>query len=97
MARKIYKFPLGQVNRTVAVAEMPWGARVLDVQLQDDVHVAWAEIDSEETRLVRRRFHLFYTGMVIPADSALTYLRTDQRDGLVFHIYLDTKQYTDEA
>lgn len=70
--------------------KMPKGARVLSVQIQNDIPTMWALVDTEremETVL----FHIFCTGDTIPRlfnYGPLDHLATFQQGIYVWHIFL---------
>jgi hypothetical protein len=74
--RTIYKY---QIHGTGAYFEMPLGARILCVQLQNDVPTMWALVDPN-AELVRRYFYLMVTGGTFDAEG-LAYVGTYQLAG----------------
>lgn len=68
---------------------MPANAKILHVDVQNEVPCIWAEIDTIETQKVERRFHIFGTGHKMPAKVALDHLGTFLIDHgrFVFHVY----------
>lgn len=87
--RTIWKWKLFENTtwdeRDRPLIKMPFGARVLTVQMQDDQPCVWAEVD-DDAMLVERRFVIVGTGTEKPRD-ALRYLGTWQQSGFVFHLY----------
>lgn len=81
----IWKFPLqAEPDQTI---EMPYGAKIIAVQSQNDVPHIWAEC-SVGSKMVTRRFRVIATGEEV--DSFMgTYLGTVQIHAgmFIFHIY----------
>ena len=70
--------------------DMPQGAQVLDVQVQDGEPQLWALVDPAlETEA--RWFRVFGTGQSVP-DATLRYVGTFQLEGgmLVLHLFSET-------
>jgi hypothetical protein len=86
MQNTIWKFPLVQ-GRTNHI-EMPVGAEILTVQVQDIVPSIWALVDPNAEKEVRS-FNTFGTGHPIEEDIARKYIGTYQLGGgeLVFHVF----------
>lgn len=69
--------------------DMPCGARILSVQVQNGEPVLWALVDPE-ARELRRHFRLAGTGhMIDQAPADLLFIGTMQLRGgaLVFHLF----------
>ena len=87
MHQTIWKYPL-QFKETTRL-NMPEGARPLTVQMQGAVPTLWAVVDSDNTTLEVRQFHLAGIGHPLRAIDPLhtPYLGTFQAQGLVFHVF----------
>ena len=85
--KRVYKYPL-EVNDEVSV-NMPKGARVLSVQVQNGRPCLWAAVDPCETSQEERRFRIAGTGHPIEDDVVDGFIGTIQMyDGrLVFHVF----------
>lgn len=87
--KTIWKY---QIEAMVQVLEMPEGAEVLTVQLQDETITLWAIVDTEKPK-ESRRFEVIGTGHSIEVDvskdSQLIYISTVQNKSkrLVWHIF----------
>lgn len=83
--KTIWKFPLKVID--VQAIEMPSGANMLAVQMQQGTPCVWAEVDPEAER-VTRHIAIFGTGHPMP-DRVMEYISTFQlHDGaLVFHAF----------
>ena len=68
--------------------ELPWGARILDVQEQDGLCL-WASIDPKEERKVGRHIWVIGTGWNPIYLDNLEHISTIQQrnTALVFHIF----------
>lgn len=81
----IYKYQFEIAGRVEI--EMPAGANVLSIQLQDDKPTVWAMVETTYS-LERRVFRIYGTGHKL--DMFATegrYLGTIQLEGLVWHIF----------
>jgi hypothetical protein len=79
--RTIYKYPVpGDMD-----IEMPEGARVLCVQVQNGIPMLWALVDPN-AEFVTRRFRLMVTGATF-SDKGLSYIGTYQIDWFVGHVF----------
>ena len=80
--RVVHKFymPVGAIN----LHDIPAGACLLTVQLQDGKPFMWAELDDAAPK-VRRRFEFFGTGRPIP--NGWVYVGTVQEGAFVWHLY----------
>jgi hypothetical protein len=93
----IYKYALRQEE--LQMIQMPAGARVLTVQVQNNVPCLWAIVDPEEKKMVQRGFAIYGTGYPMRIVEVVQYVGTFQLcDGsLVFHVFTDGKEYAQEA
>lgn len=79
--KTVHKFPLWA---DAARVQMPAGARVLAVQIQNGVPCLWAEVDTEQ-QLETRIFRTVGTGHEL--GDGLVYVGTYQMPPLVFHVF----------
>ena len=83
MARTVWKFELGLEDK--GDVDMPVGAHIIDVRMQNGVPCIWAIVDSEGDRETRR-FLIAGTGWPLPgAGRHVGTVHTDR--GLVWHIF----------
>jgi len=76
MNETIYKYPLPLDN--LSIIDMPTGAHVLCVQVQNDIPCLWAIVDPQQP-LERRPFRLSGTGHLLALDvGASRYIGTFQ-------------------
>lgn len=68
--------------------DMPQGARVLCVQVQDDAPHIWVEVDPQRMEIERRSFYVTGTGLPLPLNT-LSYIGTFQlfNGEFVGHLY----------
>ena len=61
--KTIYKYPVGKDvhHNSVIEIEMPKGARILDIQMQNGEPMLWAIVNPKHS-LRKRVFHVFGTG-----------------------------------
>jgi hypothetical protein len=76
--KTIYKYTL-----TPSV-EMPIGAEILDIQMQDDLIRMWALVDPNAP-LEERRFETVGTGWSVGA--GLQHIKTFQEGSFVWHVF----------
>jgi len=85
----IWKFPIKSIGNDAL--EMPLGASVLTVQVQNEIPVIWARVDPEQPK-VRRRVWIAVTGgrIELPVIEDSDYIGTFQlHDGrFVGHVFL---------
>lgn len=87
----IWKFSLD--IQDVQSFEMPNGAKILSVQVQDGTPCLWAFVNSSAQK-EERRFHIFGTGHRIPPHfSEEHYIGTVQthEGALVWHVFEEPK------
>lgn len=82
MTSVIWKYQLRDVRTTV---EMPYGAKVLCVQLQEGYPTIWALVDPLAPKECRT-FEVVGTGHKVDA-AATTYIGTWQDDPFVWHLF----------
>ena len=68
--------------------QMPSGAKILTVQIQQETVQLWACVDPDQT-LILRQIRIHGTGHHVPNHDKLKYISTFQlQDGnLVFHVF----------
>ena len=68
--------------------QMPNGAKILNVQIQQETVQLWACVDQEQT-LVSREIRIHGTGHNVPNHDKLKYISTFQShdEKLVFHVF----------
>lgn len=88
----IWKYPL-KINDTNTI-DMPEGARILCVQIQNGGPCLWALVDTQSPIKVPRVIETFGTGHPMN-DSLREYIGTYQlHDGaLVFHVFEQTDEW----
>ena len=81
----IYKYTL-EPGRTKL--QMPQGAQVLTVQMQNGTPCLWAKVDPTRPAELRI-FDVYGTGHTMPDDPRMVYVATFQMDGgaLVWHAF----------
>lgn len=83
MSRVIWKYPLAPADEQTI--QMPQGAYVMPVQIQDDAPCLWALVDPSkpvESHVIR----IIGTGNPC-GDYPGRYIGTVQLDGLVWHVF----------
>lgn len=90
----IYKYPMSEETSEI---QMPAGAKILCIQMQNNIPTIWALVD-ETVKLETRDFQTVGTGW--PLNEAVLefpFVGTVQDSrGLVWHIFETTKAYTDD-
>lgn len=83
----IFKYQLETTDEQIV--EMPLGAEVLTVQVQNEIPCIWAKVNPNHTP-IRYRFRIFGTGHTIEEDFTGKYIGTYQlfNGSGVFHIFL---------
>ena len=92
--RTIHKYllPLQLQHADVAIL-MPFQAKILTVQMQNDSLVLWAEIVTSAKPYVTRRFAVYGTGWTLPeypwggGASDDCYIGTVQNGSYAWHVY----------
>ena len=83
--RTVFKYPLS-TNREFTI-ELPLGARLLHIGLQENMPTLWAEVDKNSS-LERRTFFCIGTGYDIPDNAS--YVGTIEQSGYyMWHYYID--------
>ncbi len=83
----IYKYPIPLQDQFVI--PMPFGSKILSVQIQKGQPCIWAIVDTDK-EICARSFLMFGTGHPLPHDiMALPFIGTFQTLGgdLVFHLF----------
>ena len=70
---------------------LPLGARILDVQLQNDIPTLWAAVDPA---LAPEEYwvDIIGTGSFVPENLIQYYVKTVQQDQLVWHIFVTKEE-----
>lgn len=84
--KKIFKYTIQTPSQNPSV-QLPVGAKILKVGVQDDKIVFWAEVDTYNV-IETKHFEVFGTGWELPEDSTLVYLGTVFMGEYVFHVYV---------
>lgn len=84
--KTIWKYPLEFTDKQIV--QLPWGARILDVQEQDGLCL-WAMIDPKEERKIKRHIFIIGTGWNPMCLDHMKHISTLQQKNtpLVFHIF----------
>ena len=85
----IHKFPmLNLQHNAVLEVEMPKGAKVLDIQVQNETAMIWAIVNPKHSTR-KRVFHVFGTGFEMEdyEKKHYDYIKTVQNGPLVWHIF----------
>jgi hypothetical protein len=85
VSKRVWKFPLPVLEGDVFTIDMPFGADILTLQMQDRTPTLWALVDPYADS-VSRQFRIAGTGHPI-ADKIRGYVGTFQTGGLVFHLF----------
>ena len=87
MKKQIWKYALSDFSTNL---QIPKGAEILTVQIQNHVPCMWILVDPEE-ELEERQFEAFGTGFTITYSNRITYkyIATYQlaEGSLVFHLF----------
>lgn len=85
----IWKYPLKFGDARRVVLEMPYGAKLLCLQLQNEEPCLWAQVDPTG-KTVERTFAAYLTGQTLP-DDPQSYVGTFQVSNawgiFVLHVY----------
>lgn len=89
--RVIYKYKLKLEDEQKI--EMPFGSKLLCVQMQDDVPCLWADVDPDCSATEHRKILIIGTGHKNEALPCATYISTFQMSNgaLVFHVFEDER------
>lgn len=87
MIKQIWKF---EINPNKVIIEMPKGAEILTIQIQDENPCIWALVNPENEKDLRH-FEIYGTGHDIKYgfDTSRVYINTFQmhNGSLVFHLF----------
>jgi len=88
----IYKYDIGNKKGVMHPIDMPFGAHILDVQIQDrgvagSVFCLWAVVEENSIDVRERRFWILGTGWDIPKGVVLEHISTVQIGGFVWHVF----------
>lgn len=86
----IWKYPFSTQGELTI--DMPEGAKVLSLQVQNGAPCLWALVRPEK-KVRTRYFRVFGTGHPIELKTSFVFIGTYQLDWLVFHVFEDTKVY----
>lgn len=84
--KAIYKYPIKIVDKQVI--EMPIGANILSIQMQNGIATIWAIVSTKEC-FTPVKIRIFATGEEIPSGSVLRYIGTIQDEIYVWHVFID--------
>ncbi len=86
-SRMIYKYCL--ILDSIQELELPCGADILDIQIQNKKLTLWALVDPHQKKLQKRIFSLKGTGHLLEGiENLKKYITTIQySEGYVWHIY----------
>jgi hypothetical protein len=87
--RRIFKFPLDDYGYTPTVM-MQSDAKILCVQVQEDVMVIYAEVEPLHA-MVERQLHVVNTGNTVPRDAEYIGTVMRQHGQFVHHIYIESE------
>jgi len=87
--RAIWKFKLDEGVDCFAI-DMPKGASILALQLQNGAPCLWALVPDVDARCETRTFRLYGTGLLIPEGRNVQYIGTFQQPPYVFHLFEET-------
>lgn len=87
----IYKYPITLNHGQACELKLPFGAVILDIQIQDDKPVLWAIVDTKKATEDRRIISV-WTGKEFNYCYGLLHIKTltDAR-GLVWHVFEDSR------
>lgn len=82
--KQIFKYPIKSLSSVEF--EMPAGAKILTVQMQNGIPCIWALVNPNKT-IQCRKFIIFGTGHQIHDPDNVSYIGTFQSSGLVYHLF----------
>lgn len=83
--KTIWKYPIALADEQII--HFPVGANFLTAQKQGVICI-WAEVESDQTKMVPVKIFVLGTGHPKP-EAAATYLGTIQDGGFVWHVFAD--------
>ena len=89
MSNRIYKYPLKPTG--TQNVNMPDGARILCVQMQDGVGTLWALVDADSNSTTDRIIRIVGTGNTFQDSNLCDYIGTVLDDGMVYHVWERTR------
>ena len=87
--KRVYKFPVDNYSYTPTIM-MQSDAKILCVQVQDDVTVIYAEVEPLHA-LIERQLHVVNTGNVVPHNAEYIGTVMRQHGQLVHHVYIESE------
>jgi len=84
MSFAIYKYPIN--NESYQQINMPKDAKILSVQLQNNMPCIWAMVNLDNPMEIRK-FYWFFTGEQMDDPDAYTYIATFQLGWMVCHLF----------
>jgi len=89
MSKRIYKYPIPVSDEQII--RLPFGYRIISVQVQGLIPTIWAIVDDEQPMMVDVKVKTFVTGQELPDHHFLNYHGTYQLQGgnLVYHVFTD--------
>lgn len=87
--KTIYKFKI--IIADTFSLEMPFGAKILKVDIQNEEPVLWALVNTDYETHETVYFRLIGTGHPMPKDILLKYVDTFQQPPFVWHLFKETK------
>ena len=87
MKKQIWKFPIGQ-GLVGTVVRIPWGYRIVYVDIQRSTVCVWAEVNPEHSA-VEVEFEIIGTGHEINRDVNIdkVYIGSVKDDPFMWHVY----------
>lgn len=86
MKKSVWKYPILRPETHFTI-EMPSGAEILSIQVQNNIPCIWALVNTETVMIDNKRFLLVGTGHDIDVVDELKFIGTFQLDKLVFHLF----------
>jgi hypothetical protein len=83
--KTIYKFALSRLE-SCPVVDMPCGAQILDVQVQNDKICLWAIVESTE-KFEARKFFVVGTGHPLPPNAGAHIGTVQSKGPFVWHVF----------
>lgn len=83
--RTVYKYPLP--FKPHIYIDMPAGAKVRHVEMQNDVGTLWVEVETDN-KTETHEFYLVWTGEELPSVAG-EHVGTFQDRDLIWHLYAD--------
>jgi len=93
--RVVFKYQL-MAMQTQSL-QLPLGAELLDVQMQDDHMMLWVLQDPHGYETEERRIHVIGTGWMLPQVGLRHVGTVQQFTGLVWHVFEEVQDGSDQA